>query len=92
VLGRALMAQPSVLLLDEPLMGLAPGTADIILAELRAIADGGAAVIVVEHNRAALARYADPVIEVAGGQVLPRTEKSVPGERPNAAGQAAAAP
>jgi branched-chain amino acid transport system ATP-binding protein len=71
VLGRALMAEPSVLLLDEPLMGLAPATGETVLTELRAIADSGRSVVVVEHNRAAVARYADHTVEVADGQVRP---------------------
>jgi branched-chain amino acid transport system ATP-binding protein len=68
VLGRGLMAEPSVLLLDEPLMGLAPGTGHAILAEVRAISNGGCAVIVVEHNREAVADYATRMIEIIDGK------------------------
>jgi branched-chain amino acid transport system ATP-binding protein len=70
VLGRALMAQPRVLLLDEPLMGLDPTSAATVLDQLRELAAGETVLMVVDHDRAALATVATRTVVVDGGRVL----------------------
>ncbi len=49
-IGRALMSQPKVLLLDEPSMGLAPNLVEIIFDTILAINKTGVAVLLVEQN------------------------------------------
>ncbi|MCS6909776.1 MAG: ABC transporter ATP-binding protein [Anaerolineales bacterium] len=49
-MGRALMAQPKVLLLDEPSMGLAPVLVDSIFATIKRLNDDGATILLVEQN------------------------------------------
>ncbi|GAB6391717.1 MAG: branched-chain amino acid ABC transporter [Treponematales bacterium] len=49
-MGRALMASPRLLLLDEPSMGLAPILVDEIFAIIRQINQDGAAILLVEQN------------------------------------------
>ena len=54
-IGRALMAQPRLLLLDEPSLGLAPLLVKSIFKTVRRISDNGVTVLLVEQNaRAAL--------------------------------------
>jgi branched-chain amino acid transport system ATP-binding protein len=49
-IGRAMMARPSLLLLDEPSLGIAPKLARQIFEAIRAIAQSGVTVLVVEQN------------------------------------------
>lgn len=58
-IGRALMAQPKLLLLDEPSMGLAPMIVETIFRIIGEIRDSGTTVLVVEQNAAQALRLAD---------------------------------
>ena len=49
-IGRALMAQPKLLLLDEPSLGLAPVIVDRIYEIIRTINDEGTTILLVEQN------------------------------------------
>jgi branched-chain amino acid transport system ATP-binding protein len=49
-LGRAMMARPRLLMLDEPSMGLAPIMVETVFGLIREIADAGVALLLVEQN------------------------------------------
>ena len=49
-IARALVAEPKVLLLDEPSLGLAPKVVDVVFLTLAAIRDRGLAVLLVEQR------------------------------------------
>jgi len=49
-IGRALMASPSLLLLDEPFLGVAPVVVEQVMASLRQISDLGVTIVLVEQN------------------------------------------
>jgi ABC-type branched-subunit amino acid transport system ATPase component len=49
-IARAMMAQPKVLLLDEPLASLSPKPTSVILSKLRKIKEAGTAIMMVEQN------------------------------------------
>jgi branched-chain amino acid transport system ATP-binding protein len=49
-IGRALMAGPRLLLLDEPSLGLAPAVVDALYRVIEAVHRGGAAVLLVEQS------------------------------------------
>jgi branched-chain amino acid transport system ATP-binding protein len=68
--GRALMAQPKVMLLDEPSMGLAPVVIDSIISKVRAMADSGIGILMVEQNAEAGLDIADEVVAIARGAVV----------------------
>lgn len=49
-MGRALMMNPSVILLDEPSAGLSPANQDLVFDTVRQICDSGVSIIMVEQN------------------------------------------
>jgi branched-chain amino acid transport system ATP-binding protein len=58
-IGRALMALPSFIMLDEPSMGLAPLIVKEILVTIRALRDDGCTILIVEQNSRAVLNIAD---------------------------------
>jgi len=67
---RALMAEPAVLLLDEPMAGVHPRLARRLGAELVALCAEGMTILMVEHELAIMDEFADPVVIMAEGTVL----------------------
>jgi len=67
---RALMTEPTVLLLDEPMAGVHPNLARRIGRELVALCRDGMTVLMVEHELAIMDEFCDPVIVMAEGTVL----------------------
>jgi len=74
-IGRALVRQPTVLLLDEPSLGLAPLLVQQILDTVKLLAGDGAAVVLSEQNAAAALRVADVGVILDNGQVV-RVDKA----------------
>jgi len=69
-MGRVLMLQPAVFLLDEPTANLAPAIARTLLEEhVSALAAGGAAVLVVEQRARAVLAISNRTYVLAGGEV-----------------------
>jgi len=68
-IGRALMSNPKILLLDEPSLGLAPKTLDLILDKVRAINAEGAAVLIAEQNARKVLRLAHHCYVMENGTV-----------------------
>jgi branched-chain amino acid transport system ATP-binding protein len=58
-IGRALMMDPSVLLLDEPSAGLSPANQNLVFERIRGIADSGVSIIMVEQNARRCLQIAD---------------------------------
>jgi branched-chain amino acid transport system ATP-binding protein len=67
---RALMAQPEMMLLDEPMAGIHPRLARRIGDELRALVAGGMTILMVEHELAIMDEFCEPVVVMAEGSVL----------------------
>jgi ABC-type branched-subunit amino acid transport system ATPase component len=58
-MSRALMMEPSVLLLDEPSAGLSPANQDLVFEQTKAINDTGVSIIMVEQNAHQCLRICD---------------------------------
>lgn len=68
-MGRALMAHPQLILLDEPSMGLAPIFINEIFDIIRAINQAGTTVLLIEQNAKQALKIADRGYVLASGQV-----------------------
>ena len=70
-IGRALMAEPRTLLLDEPSLGLAPLVTSNIMALLRKLCDDqGLSVLLVEQNARSALSVADDAVVLSLGEVV----------------------
>ncbi len=69
-LGRALMARPRLLLLDEPSMGLAPKLVEELFVEITRMRDLGLTVLLVEQNATATLQIADRAYVMEAGEIL----------------------
>jgi branched-chain amino acid transport system ATP-binding protein len=66
--GRALLLRPKVLLIDEPSVGLSPRVAQDVFQLLRALADAGTTVLIVEQNVRRALELADEAIALESGR------------------------
>jgi branched-chain amino acid transport system ATP-binding protein len=69
-IGRALMARPRLLMLDEPSTGLSPKLTWAVLEAIEVIRDRGVAVLLVEQNAAQALRMSDRAYVMESGTVV----------------------
>ena len=69
-IARALMRRPTLLLLDEPSLGLAPNTASGLFEALKAVRQSGVAILIAEQNAAAASRLASRAAVLVGGKIV----------------------
>lgn len=69
-LGRALMTEPKMIMLDEPTAGVAPALTERITRLVRSLADSGMTVLIVEHDIDLIMRLVDHLVVMHMGTVL----------------------
>jgi branched-chain amino acid transport system ATP-binding protein len=67
---RALMTEPEILLLDEPMAGVNPALGARIEDYLLQLRQDGLTMLMVEHEMSVVERLCDPIIVMAQGEVL----------------------
>jgi branched-chain amino acid transport system ATP-binding protein len=68
--GRALMTNPALIVLDEATEGLAPLIREEIWSCLRHLKDEGEAILIIDKNVDAVARFADRHVVIEKGRVV----------------------
>lgn len=69
-IARALLLRPSVILIDEPSIGLAPKVNQTVFRLLRELADAGTSVLMVEQNVRSALGVSDRVLLLEGGRLV----------------------
>ena len=73
--GKALMSGAKMLLIDEPIAGVSPSLAHIILQRLRSIMEKqGITILIIEHRLDVALRYMDYAYAMAGGRIIAEGE------------------
>ena len=69
-MARALMAEPSLVMLDEPMAGVNPALTQSLLGHVTALRDEGMSVLFVEHDMDVIMTISDWVVCMAEGRVI----------------------
>jgi ABC-type branched-subunit amino acid transport system ATPase component len=81
-IARALAGSPAVLMLDEPAAGMNPSETTRLVDTIRAIAAGGIAVLLIEHDMTLVRAACDSVVVLNFGQSIARGTPSEVGRDP----------
>ncbi len=69
-IGRALMTDAKLFVMDEPLAGVAPKLSHDILGRIRELCDAGKTFLIVEHRLDIVLEYVDKVYVMASGRII----------------------
>jgi branched-chain amino acid transport system ATP-binding protein len=69
-LARAMLAEPDILLLDEPVAGVNPTLANKLAEQIRRLNEEGTTFLLIEHDMDFIMNLADPIIVLNQGSVL----------------------
>ncbi|MWG32932.1 ABC transporter ATP-binding protein [Halomarina oriensis] len=69
-LARAMLADPEILLLDEPVAGVNPTLANTLAEHIERLNEAGTTFLVIEHDMEFIMNLADPIIVLDQGHVL----------------------
>ncbi len=82
-IGRALIRDPKLVLLDEPFEGLAPVIVQDLLAICRKLAEAGQTIVVVEQNISAALTLADRIYIINNGHIVEQHTKQAVRAQPD---------
>jgi branched-chain amino acid transport system ATP-binding protein len=69
-LARILMADPRIIMLDEPAAGVSPPLLEVVMDRVADINGGGVTVVIIEHNMELVSRLCGRVLVMAAGRLL----------------------
>jgi branched-chain amino acid transport system ATP-binding protein len=81
-MARALMATPTLVMLDEPMAGVNPALRQSLLGHIRELRESGMTVVFVEHDMDVVHEVSDWVVVMAEGQIIAEGRPSEVGSNP----------
>jgi branched-chain amino acid transport system ATP-binding protein len=72
-IGRALLTNPKLLVMDEPSEGLAPTVVETLIETIKDLAAGGMGLLVVEQNLGVATSLAERVVVMVSGSIATET-------------------
>jgi branched-chain amino acid transport system ATP-binding protein len=75
-IARALLGRPKLLILDEPSLGLAPKTIDVVYELLQSLRDEGMTMLLVEQNAARTIDFSDRCVVLSTGKIRAQGSRS----------------
>jgi branched-chain amino acid transport system ATP-binding protein len=69
-LARALMVEPSLIMLDEPMAGVNPALTESLLVHIKALREEGVSVVFIEHDMDVIMDISDWIVVMAEGQII----------------------
>lgn len=75
-IARALLGRPKLLILDEPSLGLAPKTIDVVYELLQGLRDEGMTMLLVEQNAARTIDFSDRCVVLGTGKIRAQGSRS----------------
>jgi branched-chain amino acid transport system ATP-binding protein len=69
-LARALMVEPEVVMLDEPMAGINPALTEVLLTHITGLQEEGKTVVFIEHDMDVVQEISDWVVVMAEGRVI----------------------
>jgi len=69
-LARVLMADPALILLDEPAAGVAPTLTRTLIEKIEALNARGVSFLIIEHDMDLIMRHCDPVVAMSAGRII----------------------
>ena len=76
-IGRALMTNPSLLIMDEPSEGLAPVIVDLVIENLRMLMKSGMSILLIEQNLHTATPLVEELYVVVGGRIVTRIKSDL---------------
>ena len=76
-IGRALLTNPELLIMDEPSEGLAPTIVEQVIATCQSLVSGGMAILLVEQNLGVATSVAERLLVMVSGQIAAETTSAV---------------
>jgi branched-chain amino acid transport system ATP-binding protein len=81
-MARALMAEPTLVMLDEPMAGVNPALTQSLLEHVKSLRDQGITVVFVEHDMDVVRDISDWVVVMAEGRVISEGPSQFIGQDP----------
>jgi branched-chain amino acid transport system ATP-binding protein len=82
-MARALMMEPEIVMLDEPMAGVNPALTQSLLGHITGLRDSGKTVVFVEHDMDVVQEISDWVVVMAQGRIIAEGPPKIIAQNPD---------